>query len=80
MDPRLFSPEFLAENQSYRAVRTGIAMLVVETIFVALFFISRYKSKASFGMDTYLMAPGYICCLGLIIMTFRKSRLIWVEN
>ncbi|KAG8534298.1 uncharacterized protein KY384_001142 [Bacidia gigantensis] len=48
----------------------AIALVVLETCFVALYFFSRTLSKTAKGWDVYLMLPAYIFNLGLITCVF----------
>jgi hypothetical protein len=67
-----YSPEFLAQDRSQRVVNVSIIFGVLETIFVFLFFFSRYKNRIGSVVDTYLMVPAYLTAFSHIILCNRK--------
>ncbi|RDL32029.1 uncharacterized protein BP5553_09431 [Venustampulla echinocandica] len=82
MDPakaaKLFSPEFLAEDQSERLIHVVIIFAILEVLFVSLFLFSRYKFGTLKGFDVYLMVPAFIASyahLALCIVFVKKGGL-----
>lgn len=51
---------------------TAIALIVLQTIFVALRQWSRHLQKAPFGWDDIFIIPAYLSCLGLCIASIRE--------
>ncbi|KAF1948503.1 hypothetical protein CC80DRAFT_486023 [Byssothecium circinans] len=70
--PPALTPEYLAEDASPPLFRTAILFMVLQTIFLVLFIISRFINKTAKGLDFYLLIPlGYIfvmanCSISLI--------------
>jgi hypothetical protein len=59
------TPEFVAENSSRPLLHVAILLMVLQTIFVALFLVSRNINKTASGVDFWFLIPlGYIFCMG----------------
>jgi hypothetical protein len=71
----VYSPEYLAEDRSARLMSIAITFGILETMFVSLYFCSKFKNKTVHGLDTYLMIPAFLCALSNPIMAFRESPL-----
>ncbi|PYH91595.1 hypothetical protein BO71DRAFT_385254 [Aspergillus ellipticus CBS 707.79] len=52
----------------------AIGFTILETFAVALRFISLRLSQKQFGIDDFLTIPGYLCCLGLNILSLVTIR------
>lgn len=72
IDLTLFSPEYLAADRSQTLIDVAIVFMVLDTFFISLFFFSRYKCHIALSYDGWLMAPGYLLCLGHCIGDIRK--------
>lgn len=69
------SPEFLAEDRSHILLRVSVALIVLQTIFFALFVASRLTVRSSLGTETWFLMPAaYIFCLGQCVLLISKSR------
>ena len=67
----LSASESLLNTHSNDIIRNvAIAFTVLESVAVALRFISLHLTEKKFGIDDFLTIPGYFCCLGLIIISF----------
>lgn len=74
MDPTtVYTPEYLAENRSDQLLDVAIAFMILETLFVGLYFFSKFKNQTFHGLDTYLMLPAFLCVVSNPINAFRKS-------
>ena len=71
-----YSSEFRRENRGRELMNTAIALGGLETLFVALFLISRYINKSLNGMDIYLMLAAFLSDLTLVILDICEW-LIW---
>jgi hypothetical protein len=69
-DPSLLSPEYVAQNRSFQIATAAIVCGVLETIFVVLFFSSRFASKTLNGPEVWLMPWAYAFCLTHCIMIY----------
>jgi hypothetical protein len=60
------SPEYLAEtNNPYLAQRVSIAFIVIDTLFLVLFYVSRYFNPKAVGLPMLVCNTlAYILCLG----------------
>lgn len=67
-----YSSEFLRENRGRELMNAAIALGVLETLFVSLFFISRYINKNLNGVDIYMMLSAFLSCLTLVIIDICK--------
>ncbi|TVY84800.1 hypothetical protein LSUE1_G000829 [Lachnellula suecica] len=66
MDPaQVYSPEYLAENNSKSLLTVVVLFAVLEVLFISLYFISRIRSPAKFGLDTYLMIPAFFTAFSM---------------
>ena len=72
-DLSTFSPEYLAANQSRSLINVAITFAVLDTTFVSLFFFSRYKCHIPFGLDGWLMIPGYILCFAHTVLDIGED-------
>lgn len=64
-----FSPEYLAENEPGNIVPVCIAFCVVQSVFVALFFISRHLQRTVHGIEVWLLMPlAYLFSMAQSIM------------
>ncbi|PYI08357.1 hypothetical protein BO78DRAFT_395729 [Aspergillus sclerotiicarbonarius CBS 121057] len=63
------SPERMNEYSGYVLRDVAIAFTVLETVAVGLRFVSLKLSQKPFGIDDALTIPGYLCCLGLSILS-----------
>lgn len=70
-----FSPAYLEADRSQELINVCIVFLILETIFVGLFFATRLITRIEFGWDAYLMIPAYVFALTPIIVCFRKFHL-----
>ncbi|KAF2727232.1 hypothetical protein EJ04DRAFT_451713 [Polyplosphaeria fusca] len=67
------TPEYLAEDVSQPMWNASIAFIVLETLFVALFFASRYLSNTMHALEVWLFMPlGWLVCVGLCVTTLRS--------
>ena len=69
----LIPPEYLAADRSRTLIHIGIAFIVLDTLFISLFFFTRLKCRIPVGIDGWLLVPGYLLCLAHCIGDFRKS-------
>ncbi|KAF2804406.1 uncharacterized protein BDZ99DRAFT_575408 [Mytilinidion resinicola] len=61
-------PGDLSENIGHRVMNLAIAFLVLQSVFVVLFYISRYLNKMLNGWECWLFMPlAYIFCTALCI-------------
>lgn len=60
-----YSAKYLAEYNGSALRALAIALIPIETIFVALRFYARKLGKVHWGADDYLIILGLILCLGL---------------
>jgi hypothetical protein len=68
------SPEYLAEDQSHKLLIVAILFLVLEFLFIGIYFTSRFTTNTPHGIDTYLMIPAFLTCISHPIIGLRKSR------
>lgn len=68
------SPEWLAEtNDPYLDQRVSIVFIVIDTLFLAIFYISRYYNPKAIGRAMlWCNTLCYICCLGSATTGIRK--------
>lgn len=59
-----------------RVTNTAIAFIVLDTVFVALRYWSRYLQKASFGWDYILIIPAYLSCLRICICGIGENLIL----
>jgi hypothetical protein len=75
-DPALMAKlpkEYLEENIGRRLTVVCIVFLVVQTIFVMLFYLSRYFTRTLKGIDCWLFMPlGFFGSTGLCILGICK--------
>jgi len=65
---------YLEENIGSRLTITATIFLVVQTIAVILYYISRYITRTLKGYDCWLLMPlGYISCTGLCVLGICKT-------
>ncbi|KAF4634933.1 hypothetical protein G7Y89_g3164 [Cudoniella acicularis] len=62
-ETQVFPPEYLAENRSHSLLVVAVLFIVLETLFISLFFTSRFRGNVPWGMDSYLMVPAFITCI-----------------
>ena len=58
---------------------TAIALIVLETVFVALRQWSRHLQKAPFGWDDILIIPSYLSGLGMCISGIREYLISFIS-
>ncbi|APA10888.1 hypothetical protein SS1G_03439 [Sclerotinia sclerotiorum 1980 UF-70] len=63
----VFSQAYLDETNTRSLIITCIVFIILDTLFLALRFLSRYYQKAGFGWEDVLMIAGWLTCLGLCI-------------
>lgn len=64
MDPTAtLPPEYTAAKSSGHMVKTCIAFIVLEIVFVGLFIAARLRRKMLNSLDTYLIVTGLLFCL-----------------
>lgn len=76
MNATAMEREYLVEDNSAPLLGTSIAFLVLETIFIALLYISRYLAKgerANLSMEI-LMTLTYIVCVSKITIAFCEYQ------
>lgn len=71
MDPdHEYSLGYLAENRGQELLDIAIVFAVLETLFIVLYFASRFVGKTIKRIDVYLMLPAYIMCISQIAASF----------
>ena len=73
MNHGVLSQDYIDAYIGDRLKGTAIALIVLETIFVALRQWSRSLQKAPIGWDDILIIPSYLCCLSMCIASIRES-------
>ncbi|PVH93383.1 hypothetical protein DM02DRAFT_662025 [Periconia macrospinosa] len=62
------TPEFLAADSCPPVTDTGIAFIVIETVLIVAYFLSRWIRKPdTYAIVPWLMIGGYIFCCGLAV-------------
>jgi hypothetical protein len=77
MNVTSFPPGYISEDISAPLLGTSLAFLVLETLFIALLYTSRYLAKGertNLSMEI-LLTLTYVVCVGKIAIAFRKSHL-----
>ena len=72
-----FPPAYLDESVGASLLGTSIAFLILETLFIALLYTSRYLAKGertNLSMEI-LLTLTYVVCVSKIAIAFRKSHL-----
>ncbi|KAF2791397.1 hypothetical protein K505DRAFT_221263, partial [Melanomma pulvis-pyrius CBS 109.77] len=65
------TPEYIAEDSSPPLRRICIAFIVLETLTIIAYFASRWiKKPTGYASMPFLMVGGYICCVGIAILSF----------
>lgn len=59
-----------AQDSVRKVIAVAICMCVLESVFVLLFFVSRYLKKTFNGLQMWLMPWAYAFCLTHCIMVF----------
>lgn len=81
-DPTLLAvlpPEYLNEDKSAPLFNTAIAFIVVQTVFVVLFYISRYINKTANGIEFWCFMPlAYIFSIGLCVVAGLRTSSAFV--
>ncbi|MCJ1438932.1 hypothetical protein MMC27_008322 [Xylographa pallens] len=72
MDPSAYPPQFLAQDRSWEIRNAALAMGILETLFVFLFFLSRHIQKTANGLEIWIMLPAYLFCITHCIMIYCK--------
>jgi hypothetical protein len=68
------SKSYLEENIGSRLNATAIIFMVVQTVTVILFYVSRYITRTLKGYDCWLLMPfAYACTTGLCITGLCKT-------
>lgn len=68
----IYSPEYLAENNSAELMGTSVAFLVLETACMGMLWASRYVAKGergNFWMEGFMTAT-YVVCVAKITVAF----------
>ncbi|KUJ19545.1 uncharacterized protein LY89DRAFT_780467 [Mollisia scopiformis] len=63
-----FPAGYSTEDRSHRLLNVAITLMVLETLFISLYFVSRIRSKTANGWDTYLLPPSFLFCMGDLII------------
>jgi hypothetical protein len=75
MDPTAtFPPEYIAAKSSGHMIKTCIAFIVLETLFVGLFIAARLRRKMLNSLDTYLIVLGLPFCLAEAALPLGESN------
>lgn len=65
--------DYLNEDQGKHLLRVSIAFIVVETIFVLMFFVARISNKTIKAIDALLFIPvGFGFCIVACVIGIRK--------
>lgn len=72
------SQSYIDAYNGDRLKGTAIALIVLETVFVALRQWSRHLQKAPFGWDDILIIPAYLSCLGMCIAGIREYLISFI--
>lgn len=76
-DPALLAKlpkEYLREDIGHRLIKVAIVFLVLQTVFTALFYISRYLNKMLNGLECWLVMPiAYIFSTALCVCGLCKG-------
>jgi len=68
------TPEYISETTAPPMVGAAWAFIVLETITFLMYFVSRFIKKPSNHPEMpFLMIGGYLCCVGLCIMSLCES-------
>lgn len=63
IDPTHYTQEYLAEDISGRLLGVTISFMIIQTIFITLYYISNRIKKPSIGPEVYcFMLLGYLFC------------------
>lgn len=68
------SPERMLEYSGDTLRDVSIAFIVLVTLAVALRFVALRLSEKPLSIDDILTIPGYLCSVGLCILSLGKSR------
>lgn len=61
----------LAENPNgARSLHIGIALAVIDTVAVFLRLLARWRSKASFAMDDFLIVASIFPFYGMVVLSY----------
>jgi hypothetical protein len=70
------SPAYLAENSSAPLYQTAVTFMVLQSIFVVLFYASRYINKTAYGVDFWCFIPlAYVFCMANCSISIGKLRM-----
>lgn len=73
VDPSMLTLDYLSENKGEPLYHVSIVFIVLQTIFITLFFISRYINSSTKGWDFWVFIPvAYIVCTAQTIIGIRK--------
>lgn len=77
---KIGSPEYMAADRHQQLLNVTLVFAVLEILCISLYFISKFKSKQRFGLDTYLMIPAFIACFSHPLICFCRSLLIDLKS
>jgi hypothetical protein len=78
-DTHNLSPEYLAADQSHKILVVAILFIVLEVLFIGIYFTSRLTTKLLHSVDTYLMIPAFLTCISHPIIALCKSFMVHVN-
>ena len=70
-----YSTSYLAENQGPVLLKVAISVIVLDTVFLILYTISRLMNRSFKGWDVYFMLVTYVFVMTDAAMAFGKSHL-----
>jgi hypothetical protein len=67
-----YTAQYLAADRSQRLLIVAVLFAILEVIFLALHFTTRYTKNAARGGETYLLVPAFFFCFANSIIAFCK--------
>ena len=68
------TPQYLSEWNGRPVVITAIILIVLNTIFVFLRFLSRYQQTAPYGWDDFLIVPSWLLTVAISLVSIGESN------
>ena len=75
-----YPPGYLEVDHGGNVIGAASFILVFTTILLVLRLYARTLTKASWGWDEFLLAPSYLCLIGLLICLYRQSTVPWSQS
>ena len=67
------TPQYLSEWDGRPVVITAITLIVLNTIFVFLRFLSRYQQTAPYGWDDVFIIPSWLLTVVISLVSIGES-------